>query len=1009
MSLFLNPLRALKRIFNRKPSTPVTKLAGTSPQAQPADDAPRHQIALSKFFGREEELQWLRGHFEEVANVDEDGKSRPGPRLAVIVADTGVGKSRIVQELYHQLTVSSRWDPAECNYWPDAFQRPGRDSLRVNPEFPESHVPGGPPLFLWLGMRWEDPDQRNEVATKCPIAEASATLDRHIQLVNRHSSIWNAAKEAGLNAIANISVAEAVAAALDHVTGLPFQTAFEGIQKAKEAKSKRSRVGSPGEEAKIERSSAADRFCECLARIMRGRHRIPVVLWLDDAQWIDPDTCRLVQEIMARATQLRWPLLIVATHWEREWNQHQSDGRSRSDSISAWQDDPRASVRTLQLATDAPMRSRLLAALPGLTSIQADVILEKAAGNFLSLDEIIGHALLSTRNFEGRDTSAALVAAEEQTIRSWPIDRERRIKKMFATLDEDVRDILGWGSHVGRRFLASVVSEFGASEVEGCARSRMAECADPLAVLSEPNPLVREFRDRAFFVAAQEYFAGKLAPAYRARLEQSLRSHLTEWINASFDGEGDLLAPPGEGNPSERLAEAPADSVGALMAGERMDLLSMAVRWLPLPAETDWSAAQDQAALRAAVWIVGRAANEGLWDLARHEGVRLAPIDWTEVPASIVSTGYRWDKASQLEDAGAHMEAYTIVESVLALEQQAAANAFDLKIVRDQVWSRLRLAGIDAKLGRHAKRWTHCLQAETLVKDLIEGGHDGNDEYELLGKVVIELADCLVSSGEHAEALSRYEESLAIARQLAADVGTPAYRRDVSYTLDKIGDVLQGQGEHAEALSRYEESLEIARQLVAEGMAGDLLAAMLIAVSAAEAASDAGMRDRCTHPLDVMIEALSGLVTNAVAEGDLGHAGDLIAAAAPMLLKHGQTGVILERCAELEAGYMGVASGPVERDVLLANATCLLFRAAASAVEGDEQAAAAVWMECLDAERKIVELTDADEVHAYIEDAVKKPMEDCIACLDASGHQSMADDWRRDLQAFVVSYEATGD
>ena len=51
-----------------------------------------------KFWGRSEELAWLRGQFEACATRDSDG-SFPGPRMALVVAESGLEKSWLVQEL----------------------------------------------------------------------------------------------------------------------------------------------------------------------------------------------------------------------------------------------------------------------------------------------------------------------------------------------------------------------------------------------------------------------------------------------------------------------------------------------------------------------------------------------------------------------------------------------------------------------------------------------------------------------------------------------------------------------------------------------------------------------------------------------------------------------------------------------------------------------------------------------------------------------------------------------
>ena len=67
------------------------------------------------FFGREVELQLLH----DALHAATDPTIRT-PQIVTFVAETGVGKSRIIQEFYHQLTVSETWDPS--NFWPDAFQ-----------------------------------------------------------------------------------------------------------------------------------------------------------------------------------------------------------------------------------------------------------------------------------------------------------------------------------------------------------------------------------------------------------------------------------------------------------------------------------------------------------------------------------------------------------------------------------------------------------------------------------------------------------------------------------------------------------------------------------------------------------------------------------------------------------------------------------------------------------------------------------------------------------------------
>ena len=71
-------------------------------------------------------------------------------------------------------------------------------------------------------------------------------------------------------------------------------------------------------------------------------------------------------------------------------------------------------------------------------------------------------------------------------------------------------------------------------------------------------------------------------------------------------------------------------------------------------------------------------------------------------------------------------------------------------------------------------------------------------------------------AGDGPGALAAYQESLDIARKLAAaDPGSAQAQRDVSVSLGKIGDVKLRSGDGPGALAAYQESLDIDRKLAA--------------------------------------------------------------------------------------------------------------------------------------------------------------------------------------------------
>jgi hypothetical protein len=79
----------------------------------------------SVFCGRDEELACLKREWRLVTEADGH------PQVLVLLADNGLGKTRLVQEFFGWLSTTD--DPAGDNgYWPDELEATG-DNLRVNP------------------------------------------------------------------------------------------------------------------------------------------------------------------------------------------------------------------------------------------------------------------------------------------------------------------------------------------------------------------------------------------------------------------------------------------------------------------------------------------------------------------------------------------------------------------------------------------------------------------------------------------------------------------------------------------------------------------------------------------------------------------------------------------------------------------------------------------------------------------------------------------------------------
>ena len=292
------------------------------------------------FHGRAEELAWLRGLWDACTTRDATtGRYTGGPRMAVVVAESGIGKSRLVQALYQQLTIDPAWDPPEVNYWPDAFNDQGVQ-LRVVPDM-EGHLANGPPRFAWLGARWQPTDVRNVSDRRSALPELRHSMMVHAEILRRQGSAWQDATGRIRGAIEKDGLGEALGQLAD--AAVPFggllMKLFKGA--ADFAKDRKDGARNVEQAEDAANKTLVDEVCECMHALVHGAGGLPAVLWLDDAQWIDEETQEFVRRIWVTAQRHHWPLLLVVTHWEREWRELGKAGDAADAStLLAMQGDP---------------------------------------------------------------------------------------------------------------------------------------------------------------------------------------------------------------------------------------------------------------------------------------------------------------------------------------------------------------------------------------------------------------------------------------------------------------------------------------------------------------------------------------------------------------------------------------------------------------------------------------------------------------------------------------------
>jgi tetratricopeptide (TPR) repeat protein len=758
------------------------------------------------FFGRRLEIESLLTTFRE-AGTRRAADGSDGPRMTFVLAESGVGKSRLVQELYIRLTEDPAWDPPEIDYWPPAFGD-GGVNLAVIPSM-KGHVPKGPPRFAWLGARWQSPLERNALERRSVLPDLRSSVTVHAEVLRSHGSAWS---DAVARAVATARQ-EATGVVID-VVGIPFFGLLSSVAtNVKDFAAER--LAGPKRFEDLEADDIqgeVDEVLGCLRSLLDGKGAVPTVLWLDDAQWIDAESLEFVRRLWTEAERRRWPLFIVVTHWEREWRELKLAARDRlvAGDLTDFEGRPGVAVIALSNADAGPLDAYLASRLPGLTAPQRAMLVDKAGGNFLTMVENVGELLRHPANFVDRDPAAALSRAGELKVARWESIREKRVEQRFGELEPEVQDLLGWSSQLGLRFLREVVEEFAQqSAALGEPGTLIERCVDPYVILGKPGEHTREFRDKAFHAVASRYFADYGAEQ-REALSAVLRRHLVEWVNNSFDGEGSEIWPG-----KREGIEPPERSATALEPDERRDLLGMAMRELPLSTEPDWSDPEHIAAFRAVYLAVITEYRDRLWHRVGGLCRLLDRPPFGAVPIGVLSSVDQEWLSATAHEAGAFNAAEIVAGSVLLARREAAAQDATAEHLEKLAAVLVRAGNIAEARGGLGRALALYDESLSITRRLV-AQQETSARLDDLVTCLSNIGDILQARGDMDGALQRYEDSLAVMRRLTSEEETPTRMRNVSLLQLSIGGILEARGDWDGALIRYEDSLALVRRLIAE-------------------------------------------------------------------------------------------------------------------------------------------------------------------------------------------------
>ncbi len=425
-------------------------------------------------YGRDKLQGQLQSHYDAAASGD--------PRLVILLGATGMGKTRLAQELYRWLTIERDHGTSACpqGYWPDSFVDESLKN-RVNPEFDNRPRPEIP--FLWWGLQFVENAPPWETIQRAlhwlGLHSIQVAQRRNIDATDRDGwyqlfgiSITAAGLIPGLGTATNwVSLAkESFDAQRRNAHRLKIQTECESIRAASDRLNHK----------RVE--DIIDTLGMFLDPKCSTAPTVPVVLFLDDAHWMDPTSLEIVQRVWTRAVESNWKLLIIATHWDDEWQHHLAiqvpTMLSRSPKKLAQFverilfDSDTGSIEKISVC-GVPRESLsdwILNVLPGLPEDQLHILLEKSRalgtnagasvpsdGSPRVLEELLKMLLEGEdRFFVGGDHCQPLEPQAIQEVKDEIFDVADIVKRRFNRLSRDVQQALGWSSRQGIRFLNQI-------------------------------------------------------------------------------------------------------------------------------------------------------------------------------------------------------------------------------------------------------------------------------------------------------------------------------------------------------------------------------------------------------------------------------------------------------------------------------------------------------------------------------------------------------------------------
>lgn len=791
--------------------------------------------------GREKELKVLSECWLRASDIQ-----NPEPQLVILMAERGVGKTRLALEFYRWL--SENVDQSEPGgYWPDSAAVLKR-TLDVNPD-PYGCKYDHPIPFLWWGLRAADSGLENAIS-----GDAVATYDRflapHLVALNMRTrslksgtallGVWSqfakgeAASWSGYDTV--IAAGESLLKTVSILKGSSEKTQRMAVKEI------------------VERPiSRVDAILEDLEASFNPRSltfaKTPGVIFIDDAQFAtgDPGLSAFIEHLLYTAMKQSWPVLILVTHWKRELSPEFVD-TERSfagiyhHALSGFSADngPAAGLpggflngeNTVEI--DLPpvpdLTQALSVDLPGLLPDQANALLEHAGGNPRHLEQIITFLNENEDFFEDFDTTKALIEEGMKEALSETHDIFKVVMRRLRDAPVEVQEAICLASLQGVRFVSSVVDDLAKACLNENRADKLDQAISPYSMVArQKSRLIAEFSERLFYLVAEKRRKSLKALRDEVALKDTLKDIL---IKRMYNLDLDNLSDPAS---AVLICNLVAGTYGAEMPVASMNALAKLCAF-------ENRQSSPLAALSAA---------ERFADLyKRHLGYRfVGNFDHCDITPYLTTEGLENLIEERLEEQAFDLDQHAVLDCILTLVSYGQTNAakqialFRLAEARRKfqenqtpenqrhVSSLLEAIGVAAKTSMdHFGSYRAFEESLAISRGLFEREGDSKDRRSI-AKSLFWVGDLARENLDHDKAASAFEEGLLIVRDLTEQLDSTEREEDVIPFLSAIGDLAFSRGNWDAAALAYNEGLSISRRLAEQMGQPDHLRQLLVLLS----------------------------------------------------------------------------------------------------------------------------------------------------------------------------------